>query len=185
MIIEAAERCLARDPDASMSDIASEAGLGRVTLYGHFKTRAELVEMVARRVLAAVNPILEAVDLGGDPEQALARLVAASWEVTARSGSLVVAAERALPPDVVRDVHAGRLEERVRRFVARAQRNRAFRSDLSTDWLVALFHATVHAAAAEVHAGRLASDEVAAIITATLLAAYRPPPDPAHRARRP
>ena len=185
IIIEAAERCLARDPDASMGDIASEAGLGRVTIYGHFKTRAELVEVVARRVLAAVNPILDSVDLRGDPEQALARLVTTSWEVTARSGSLVVAVERALPPEAVRDAHAGKLEDRVRRFLARAQRSRAFRTDLSTDWLVALFHATLHTAATEVHAGRLASNEVAAIITATLLAAYRPPPDSGRRPRRP
>jgi TetR/AcrR family transcriptional regulator, mexCD-oprJ operon repressor len=174
-IIEAAERCLARDPDASMSDIATEAGLGRITIYGHFKTRAELVEVVARRVLADANAILAGVDLRGDPAQALARLVTASWEVTARSGSLVVAAERALPPHVLRDAHAGELEDRVRRFLARAQRKRAFRSDLSTNWLVALFHATLHTAATEVHAGRLEAKEVAEIITTTLLAAYRRP----------
>jgi TetR/AcrR family transcriptional regulator, mexCD-oprJ operon repressor len=173
-IIEAAERCLARDPDASMSDIATEAGLGRVTIYGHFKTRAELVELVARRVLADADAILSRVDLRGDPGQALARLVTASWEVTARSGSLVVAAEKALPPQVVRDLHAGKLEDRVRRFVAGAQRKRAFRSDLSTDWLVALFHATLHTAVTEVHAGRLENNQVGAVITATLLAAYRP-----------
>ena len=172
-IVEAAERCLVRDPDASMSDIAAEAGLGRITIYGHFKTRAELVEIVVRRVLADANAILAGVDLRGDPRQALARLVTASWEVTARSGSLVVAAERALPPHVLRDAHAGELEDRVRRFIASAQRKRAFRSDLSTHWLVALFHATLHSAATEVHAGRLESDEVAEVVTTTLLAAYR------------
>jgi TetR/AcrR family transcriptional regulator, mexCD-oprJ operon repressor len=183
-ILEAAERCLARDPDASMSDIATQAGLGRITIYGHFKTRAELVEVVARRVLSDANAILAGVDLRGDPEQALARLVTASWEVTARSGSLLVAAERALPPHVVRDVHAGDLEDRVRRFLAGAQRKRAFRSDLSTHWLVALFHATLHAAATEVHAGRLENDEVAEVVTTTLLGAYRPPPGPGKRAHR-
>jgi TetR/AcrR family transcriptional regulator, mexCD-oprJ operon repressor len=167
-----------------MGDIAAEAGLGRITIYGHFKTRAELVEIVARRVLADANAILAGVDLRGDPAQALPRLVAASWQVTARSGGLVVAAERALPPHVVRDAHAGELEDRVRRFLARAQRKRAFRSDLSTNWLVALFHSTLHAAATEVHAGRLERSEVAAIITTTLLGAYRPPPGPRKRARR-
>jgi TetR/AcrR family transcriptional regulator, mexCD-oprJ operon repressor len=181
-ILEAAERSLARDPDASMGDIAAEAGLGRVTIYGHFKTRAELVELVARRVLTDANAILAAVDLRGEPEQVLARLVTASWEVTMRSGSLVIAAERALPAHVVRDAHAGELEGRVRRFLARAQRKRAFRSDLSTDWLVALFHATLHTAATEVHAGRLDRDAVAELVTTTLLGAYRPPPR--SRARR-
>jgi len=183
-IVEAAERCLARDPDASMSDIASQAGLGRITIYGHFKTRAELVEVVARRVLVDANALLGGVDLSGDPVPALARLVQASWAVTARSGSLVVAAERALSPQVLRGLHAGELEDRVRRFLACGQRERAFRSDLSTDWLVALFHATLHSAVGEVHAGRLDSNRAAETITRTLLGAYQPPSEPRGRARR-
>jgi TetR/AcrR family transcriptional repressor of mexCD-oprJ operon len=173
-ILDAAERCLAADPDASMSTIASEAGLGRVTIYGHFKTRAELIELVARRVLDEANTVLSDVDLTGDAADALARLVDASWRVTVRSGSLVVAAEKALPPQVVRDAHAGDLEDRVRNFLAGAQGSGAFRTDLSTEWLVAMFHATLHAAASEIDADRLDADEAAGVITATLLGTYRP-----------
>jgi AcrR family transcriptional regulator len=174
-ILDAAERCLAADPDASMSDIASEAGLGRVTIYGHFKTRAELIEVVARRVLDDANEVLSEVDLTGNAPVALARLVEASWKVTIRSGSLVIAAEKALPPHVVREAHAGPLEDRVHDFLAGAQRAGTFRTDLSTPWLVATFHATLHAAANEIDAGRLNADEAASVITATLLGAYRQP----------
>ena len=172
-ILDAAESCLAADPDASMSDIASEAGLGRVTIYGHFKTRAELIELVARRVLDEADNVLSDVDLTGDAADALARLVDASWRVTVRSGNLIIAAAKALPPAVVREAHAGDLEDRVRNFLAGAQRSRTFRSDLSTAWLVAMFHATLHAAANEIHAGRLKAEDAADVITATLLSAYR------------
>jgi AcrR family transcriptional regulator len=55
-ILEAAEACLARNPNASMSDIAAEAGLGRVTIYGHFASRQVIVEAVVHRVLAAACP---------------------------------------------------------------------------------------------------------------------------------
>jgi len=175
-ILAAAERCLARDPDASMSDIAAEANLGRVTIYGHFKTRAELIENVVGRVLDDANKVLGGVDLTGDAKHALARLVEASWEVTIRSGYLVVAAEKALPPQVVRDAHAGELEDRVRNFLAGAQRAGTFRTDLSVEWLVAVFHATLHAAATEIAAGRLDRDDASLVITGTLLGAYRPPP---------
>jgi TetR/AcrR family transcriptional regulator, mexCD-oprJ operon repressor len=186
-ILDAAERCLAADPDASMSDIADEAGLGRVTIYGHFKTRAELIEVVARRVLEDANGVLADVDLTGEAGDALARLVAASWRVTIRSGSLIVAAEKALPAHVVREVHAGELEDRVRNFLAGAQRVGSFRSDLSTEWLVATFHATLHAAANEIEAGRLDAEEAAGVITATLLGAFRAPVEalrPAHSSTR-
>jgi TetR/AcrR family transcriptional regulator, mexCD-oprJ operon repressor len=172
-ILDAAERCLAADPDASMSDIANEAGLGRVTIYGHFKTRAELIEVVARRVLENADEVLSAVDLTGDAAAALARLVQASWKVTVRSGSLLIAAEKALPPHLVREAHAGGLEDRVRSFLAGAQRAGAFRTDLSTEWLVAMFHATLHAAANEIEAGRLDADDAAGVITATLRGAYQ------------
>lgn len=158
-----------------MTDIANEAGLGRVTIYGHFTTRADLIEVVARRVLDQANRVLTDIDLSGDASGALARLVEASWRVTIRSGSLVVAAEKALPTHVVREAHAGELEDRVSDFLAGAQRTGSFRSDLSTDWLVATFHATLHAAANEIDAGRLDADAAAGVITATLLGAYQAP----------
>ena len=49
-ILDAALLCLARDPDASIADIAQAAGVGRVTLYGHFKSRADLIDAVPRAV---------------------------------------------------------------------------------------------------------------------------------------
>ena len=175
LILAAAERCLARDPDASMNDIAAEAGLGRVTIYGHFRSRRELVELVVRRVLEAADEAMDAVDLSGDAAGALARLVEATWAVTVRSGSILVAAEKALPPAVVREAHRGGLEERVRAFVAAAQEQGEFRTDLPVDWLVAVFHAVVHAAANEIDAGRLDAERAASAITATMLASYQDP----------
>lgn len=184
-ILDAAERCLARNADASMADIADEAGLGRVTIYGHFETRAELIEVVVRRVLEQANTILGGVDLSGPADEALCRLVEASWQVTARSGSLLVAAEKALSPQAVRAAHAGELEARVRQFLSRAQQSGAFRNDLSIDWLVATFHATLHAAANEIDAGRLRGDAAARVISSTLLGAYRPSPSRPARGRPP
>jgi TetR/AcrR family transcriptional repressor of mexCD-oprJ operon len=42
-----------------MSDIAAEAGLGRVTSYGHFASRQVLIEAVVRRVLDVGNAALD------------------------------------------------------------------------------------------------------------------------------
>src|ERR1700727_4062147 len=78
-ILAAATECLARDPDTSMAEIAAAAGVGRMTLYGHFKTRAELLKAVLTQVIAEAHDALFAVDVSGDPRDALARLVAANW----------------------------------------------------------------------------------------------------------
>jgi TetR/AcrR family transcriptional repressor of mexCD-oprJ operon len=172
LILAAAEASLARDPDASMSDIAAEAGLGRVTIYGHFSSRQALIEAVVYRVLNAANAALNEVDLSGDPGKAFERLVDATWQLTMRSGSLIIAADKALPVTTVRQAHAGGLEERVRDFFIVGQRSGAFRSDLSADWLVATFHAVLHAAANEIAAGRLDPENASKIITSTILAAF-------------
>jgi TetR/AcrR family transcriptional repressor of mexCD-oprJ operon len=170
LILDAAESCLSRDPDASMSDIAAAAGLGRVTIYGHFPSRGALIEAVVHRVLGAANAALNEVDLSGDPGEAFERLVDATWQVTLRSGNLIIAADKALPVTTVRQAHTGGLEERVRSLLAAGQRSGAFRSDLSADWLIATFHAVLHAAANEIDAGRLERADASGIITSTMLA---------------
>src|SRR6266851_8366281 len=74
-ILDAAVLSLARDPDASVGDIAQAAGVGRVTLYGHFRSRADLIDAVLARTLEHADALLDAADLAGDPRVALGQLV--------------------------------------------------------------------------------------------------------------
>src|SRR5215471_4000662 len=99
-ILDAATDCLARDPEMSIADIAAAAHVGRITLYGHFKTRAVLV-----RAVAHADAILDATDTGGDPADALARLVAASWQIVHQFRNILLAAQRELPAERIRGVH--------------------------------------------------------------------------------
>ena len=91
-ILDAALACLTRDPQASIADIAAAAGVGRVTLYGHFASRAELMEATLGHAVRQADEILDAVDLSGDPRDALARLVTSSWQIMDQfRGALAVA----------------------------------------------------------------------------------------------
>ncbi len=103
--------------------------------------------------------------------------------MTLRSGNLIIAADKALPATTVREAHAGGLEARVRNLLSAGQQSGAFRSDLSADWLLATFHAVLHAAANEIDAGRLERAEASRVITATMLAAlgYVPASDLSER----
>jgi TetR/AcrR family transcriptional regulator, mexCD-oprJ operon repressor len=176
-ILDAALACLIRDPDASVGDIAAAAGVGRVTLYGHFPSRAELVDAVFARVVAEADEALGAVDLTGDPRQALTRLVASSWQIVNRHRMLLRAAQHGLGPARIRDHHERPLR-RVGRLVARGRREGAFRTDLPAAWLVATFYSVIHGAADEIAAGRLADRDAGRAISATLLAALTPPGQP-------
>ena len=174
-ILDAALICLARAPDATIGDIAKAAGVGRVTLYGHFANRTELVDAVFARTLAQADQTLEAVDTTGDPRDALTRLVMSSRPIVAQFRALLVAAERELPADRVRAHHDQPLR-RIRDLIIRGQRDGVFRSDLPTAWLVTVFYSMIHTAADEIFAGRLSDNEADRMIIATLLSAYAPEP---------
>ncbi|WP_448002991.1 TetR/AcrR family transcriptional regulator [Agromyces bauzanensis] len=173
-ILDAAAICLSRDADASIAEIAQAAGVGRVTLYGHFASRAELIDAVVARAIEEGDVALDSLDLSGEPSRALARLIEQSWLTLVQIGSLVTAAEFALSPERMRELHQ-RPASRVERLVERGQAEGVFRTDLPTSWLVGTLHRVMHGAAAEIEAGRLEPDAAAAVIAATVLATYTPP----------
>jgi AcrR family transcriptional regulator len=173
-ILDAAVRCLAVDPDANVGDIAQAAGVGRVTLYGHFKTRADLIEAVLDRTVAQADATLETLDTTGDPRQALTRLAEASWQIVYQFRSVHRAALRELPPERIRGSH-DRIVRRVQSIIERGQRAGTFRDDLPKKWLVTTAISLMHAAAEENTAGRLDADDAARIIASTMIAALTPP----------
>jgi len=173
-ILAAAVECLAANPDTSVAEIAAAAGVGRMTLYGHFKTRADLLSAVLDQVTAEAHGTLEAVDVSGDPRDALARFVAATWLVVDRLRHVLEAAQRELPAERIHQAHElilGRVEE----LIGRGRDTGAFRTDLPLPWLVSLAMNVMHAAAAEVTAGRLTSVQAPSVVAATMLAALTAP----------
>jgi AcrR family transcriptional regulator len=176
-ILEAATICLARDPDASINSIAQTAGVGRVTLYGHFESRSALIAAVASRAMQQTNAALEGIDLGGDPRAALVRLLTASWELTHRFGALVVAAVDALPADELRDAHA-EPAERVERLLRRGRRAQCFRADMPLAWQITTIQGVLHAASAAVHRGEITAAKAPKLVCDTVIAALTPPGTP-------
>lgn len=170
-ILEAAVSCLSRDARASMGRIAEAAGVGRVTLYGHFPSREALVEAALARVLAEGDSVLDALDLTGDPGVALRTLIESSWRLVARSRALLEAAEETLPAGGVQDLHA-RPAERVDDLVRRGQAAGTFRDDLPAAWMVGVVHHVMHGAAADVRTGRIAEGDAPRLISETLLGAF-------------
>lgn len=178
-ILAAAVTCLARDPEASVVDIAAAAGVGRVTLYSHFKTRAELIDAALVRTIRRADEILDATDTSGDPVEALTNLVASSWQIVHQFRNILLAAQRELAPERIRGVH-NRILRRTQSIVERGQRTGAFRTDLPKRWLITTAFSLMHAAAEEAATGRVRVDRAPGLIAATLLAAFTPPGATSH-----
>jgi AcrR family transcriptional regulator len=173
-ILDAAVLCLTRNPHASIGDIAQAAGVGRVTLYGHFKTRADLIDAVLTRTVTEADAVLDRLDTTGNPREALTRLVDASWQIVHQFRSIHEAARHELPPERIHGSH-DRIRRRVQNIIDRGQRTGIFRDDLPKKWLITTAISLMHAAADDNAAGRLAAHDASRFIAATMLAALTPP----------
>lgn len=177
-ILAAAQTCLVENQDVTIAEIAKKAGVGRVTLYGHFPTRADLLDAVFRRVSAEADAVLDTIDTEGEPTAALNRLIAGSWQIVNRFRAVLAAAELELPPERIRSHHDRHLA-RLAALIRRGRQTGAFRTDLPERWLVTVAYTLMHAAAGETTAGNLTEADAQHAVLATVLAAYQSPPDAA------
>jgi AcrR family transcriptional regulator len=170
-IVEAAVDGFSRRPDVSMTEIAAAAGVGRVTLYAHFPSREALLEAAVEAAVAHASTAIDDADLD---VRALGRLVRSGWSSIERFQGLLAVSSH-VPPSRLRSHHAGVLT-RIDRLVARGQAAGEFRTDLPRDWLVTVCYSLFHAAAHEVHEGRLDAATATAVLEATLTGALATAP---------
>lgn len=173
-ILDAAVAALQQDPSATLAQIATAAGVGRITVYGHFKSRAELIEAVVEHTMQRADAVLDDVDLSGDPAEALARLMATSWRIVEQFSSVLQAAQRELTAERIRAAH-DRVVKRIAELIDRGREDGTFRTDVPTAWLVTVALSLVHAAAEEVGAGHLDGDEAGWYVVTTLQGAFATP----------
>ncbi|MFH9467153.1 TetR/AcrR family transcriptional regulator [Streptomyces clavifer] len=174
-ILDAAIDCLSRSRDASVVQIAQAAEVGRVTLYGHFPSREDLIEAALARLLSEGDEVLSGLDLTGEPRQSLQSLIASSWLLIAQSGAVLEAAQAVLPPERIHELHA-RPEQRVRDLIMRGQAQGVFRDDLPAAWLASALHHILKGTAADVSSGAMNAEQAPRFITQIILAAYAPQP---------
>lgn len=171
-ILDAGLACFSRSADATVAEIARAAGVGRVTLYGHFPSREALVDAVFAHALDRSNAALDTVDIDSGPApEALSRLIRSSWRIVDQHRGGLAAAQRHLGPARIRQ-HHDQAMSRVERLIARGQDEGDFRTDLPRPWLLATFSSVLHGAAEEVDAGRLDPAQAPDVLVATLLGAF-------------
>ena len=79
-ILDAAEELLRQEGHATISAVAAQAGVSRVTVYAHFPTWEALLEAaVERAVLRTVAALEAASPAEGLAAEALERVLAAGW----------------------------------------------------------------------------------------------------------
>lgn len=174
-VVSAALRLFRTDPTATVAQVARAAGVGRVTLYGHFATREQLVAAALSEAVDRAERALTAAAVPPAPEradEALTALLTAAWPALADGHGAIEAACRTLPPEDVAARHEPVVAP-LRAVLSRGREAGVFRDDLGLEWLVAAVSALVHAAAEELAAGRLDHDAATRSLTASARALVR------------
>jgi AcrR family transcriptional regulator len=173
-ILDAALDALASDPDASMAEIARRAQVVRATIYAHFPTREALIDAVRERAMHEVGAAIEAAEPDrGDPADALRRILASTWRELGRFHALVSITTQ-LPHADVRAKHHSVLA-RLEPLIARGQADNRFRPDVPASWHLSMLMGLIHAASAELQAGRIDSRHAEDALVSTVLGALSLP----------
>ena len=170
-ILDAALEALASDPDSSMSEIARRAGVVRATIYVHFPTRETLLDAVMEYAVGQVaEATREAEPERGEPVEALARVLRATWRQLAQFHGLLALNTARLSAEELHRRHLPVLDQ-LEPLIERGQKQGAFRSDLPVSWLLAVTRSIVHTASHEIRGGRLPDSEAEEVMISTILGA--------------
>ncbi|MEV0066390.1 helix-turn-helix domain-containing protein [Amycolatopsis sp. NPDC050768] len=157
-ILDAAVIILRDRPRASMTEIATAAGVARQTVYTHYPSRAALIHAVEQRALTDVVAAIDAADIDhGSPAAALDRLLTVAWQTGNRHHLPEIPSTQATG-EATREQHQPILD-RLQQLITRGQDEGAFDPRLPATWLVATFLALAHAAGDEVRANRMNADD--------------------------
>jgi AcrR family transcriptional regulator len=167
-ILDAAEALLERRAQASITAVAAEAGVSRVTVYAHFPALGQLIEAVVERAVRRAWVALHGAEPDrGSPVEALDRVIAAGWRELDRNRAIAQAAAEHLSSEAMSRAHET-AHRQIGALVERGRAEGAFRADVPADWLVTSCFALMHACGDVVRAGRIEASAALPILTATI-----------------
>ena len=167
-ILDAAEELLQAQGHASISAVAAQAGVSRVTVYAHFPDWTALLEAAVERAVRRTMTALQAVHPeDGPPAQALDRMLAAAWQHLASYQAMAATVAEFLSPEAVTRTHQA-AHQTVGALLERGQADGSFRTDLPIGWLVTACIALIHACSDQVRGGQIDPDDAVRILTTSV-----------------
>jgi AcrR family transcriptional regulator len=174
-ILDAAEELLARRAHTTMSAVAKQAGVSRVTVYAHFPTWEAVLEAAVTRAVDRTMAALRAAEPEEGPaDAAVDRILAAAWQHLARFGAMAQAVSEQMSPEAVARTHQS-AHQSIGALVERGQQEGCFRTDMSASWLVTACIALIHTCADEVRAGRIDDSDAVGILTTSVRGLFTAP----------
>lgn len=166
-ILQTAFTLLAKNPKASMDDIAAAAEVGRATLFRQFRSRKELMrELIldaGRRFNAAVVPIVEK---NLSARETLEQIVAALIPIG--DGFHFLNYEPFNPQDPVVAGVYNRQMEAWKKLAARLKSEGVIAADVPPAWTAAILDALIFTAWNSIHDGDIAPNSATELVMRTV-----------------
>jgi AcrR family transcriptional regulator len=165
-VIEAAIELLAKEPDASMKEIADASELGRTTVYRHFSTRDDLFREMLGQALTHTWGVAEGIFAKDERvEPTLRELSGQLVEIGARYRFLL--GYRGAP--ALQDSRTS-TENPIKAYFEGAQARGEIRSEVPLHWVMSSFQALSLVAMQDLAAGMQSQEETAALLADSLIA---------------
>jgi len=171
-LTETSIELLATDPELSIQQIADASGIGRTTVYRHFKNRDELLEAVIAEVMArARRTAAAAAVIPGDPERSIRNLSAALIGIALSYGRLIASCEGESEAfEAAKDAP----DSPTWIFLTEARARGELRGELPQEWMRTVMQTVTLTAVAEVDAGTIDEAEAQRVAADTLVAILLP-----------
>jgi len=166
-ITEAAFLTFSKTPGASLDDVAQVAGVGRATLYRHFKNRRVLMVALARIAVAELDAAVDAATLTAKTHGEGLKL-ALSAIVPLADRQWFLANEPLHDDQKLAETYQSGAQE-LHREIDRARAEGVFASDVPTFWIAETFDNLVYAAWSCVKEGRATPAQAADLAWRTLI----------------
>jgi len=171
-ILDAAVKLLSKDITASLSDIATEAGVGRTTVHRYFPERADLVKAIGDDTLEQIAALTVRANLDeGTATEALSRLCQEYFELAEvltllfNEPNLMSSAEWTDPTDTDQDIDA---------LFKRGVADGEFGDHITPEWGVHLLWSLLHAGWSHIEQNGASKHDALTRTIATLTRAVRP-----------
>jgi len=137
-MINAGMLLLAENKDATLSDVAAVAGVGRATLYRHFETREQLIEAVARQCLMTFEEATSDIESQATSYLDAIRLLFECVMPLQKELTFIMKVD-ALVGDLERLAHLFEEQDKeIRLLLKECQKENSISNNVPLDWLMVL-----------------------------------------------
>lgn len=166
-IIEAAFTVLSKNPSASLSDVATLAGVGRATLHRHFSSRKDLITDLAKIAMKEMDDAVETACANARTYSEVAEISLRVLIPLGNRYSFLELEDLNEDADLKRQIDEQ--QDETTDMINRAKREGLFDKSVPTAWIVQAYDHLLYAGWESVKAGETTPDQAADLAWRTLI----------------